>query len=208
MLRTIHQKVEIYSKNDALITTGVLVDVSDRNMEIIGDIFPHFDIGEVLKICAYDDMKGICWYSAAVSFSALDRIIVTDFHLLNVIQRRKSIKVKTTFETNIYIVYDDEENKITLENPIKIAVRDISAGGVFFTADHLFQEGNQFEFYFNQGPKHLRIKTKILRRQEMNNGKTGYGCCFMDATEKEQDILFAFLWEVQRLQLKRMRLNT
>ncbi|SDN19425.1 PilZ domain-containing protein [Acetanaerobacterium elongatum] len=208
MLRTVHQKVEIYSKKDALITTGVLVDVTDHNMEILGDIFPHFDTGETLKVCAYDDMKGICWYSAIVSFSAIDRIILTDYHLLDVIQRRKSIKVKTTFETNIYIVYDVDENKITLENPIKIVVRDISAGGIFFTADQIFFEGNQFEFYFNQGPKHLRIKTLILRRQDMNNGKKGYGCSFIDATEKEQDILFAFLWEVQRLQLKRMQLNS
>lgn len=208
MLRTVHQKVEIYSKKDALITTGVLVDVTDQNMEILGDIFPHFDKGETLKVCAYDDMRGICWYSAIVNYSAIDRIILTDYHLLDVIQRRKSIKVKTTFETNIYIVYDVDENKITLENPVKIVVRDISAGGIFFTTDHIFLDGNQFEFYFNQGPKHLRIKTKILRRQEMNNGKKGYGCTFIDATEKEQDILFAFLWEVQRLQLKRMQLNS
>ncbi len=206
-MRTVQQKVEIYSMTDALIACGVLVDVSDGFMEIIGDIFPHFEKREMLKICAYDDMRGICWYSALVDFSGIDRIILTDYHLLDVIQRRKSIKVKTTFETNIYILYDIEGNRVTIENPIKITIRDISVGGIFFVAEHIFFEGNQFEFYFNQGPKHLRLKTKILRRQEMNNGKLGYGCSFMDATEKEQDILFAYLWEVQRLQLKRMKFD-
>ncbi|MFA9379944.1 MAG: PilZ domain-containing protein [Acetanaerobacterium sp.] len=206
-MRTIQQRVEIYSMTDVLLATGALVDLSDNLIEIVGEVFPHFEKGENLKICAYDDMRGICWYLTSVELATPDRLILTDYNLLDVIQRRKNIKVKTTFSTNIYMVYDDNDVRTALETPVKITVKDISVGGTYFVAEQVFLEGSYFEFYFNQGPKHLRIKTLILRMQVLPGEKLGYGCKFADITEKEQDILFSFLWEEQRLQLKRLKLE-
>lgn len=206
-MRFIQQKVEIYNMTDVMLASGSLVDLSDDHMEIIGELFPHFERGENLKVCVYDDMRGICWYLTSVDYATMDRLILTDFNLLDVIQRRKSIKVKTTFHTNIYVIYAGDDNRVTLDTPIPITVKDISVGGIYFIAERIFLEGSHFEFFFNQGPKHLRIKTRILRKQELSGEKWGYGCQFVDITEKEQDILFAFLWEEQRQQLKRLRLE-
>lgn len=206
-MRTVQHKVEVYSITDALISIGVLVDLDGDYMEIIGDIFPRFEKGEKLKICAYDDMRGICWYTAVVDYSVSDRIQLTDVELLNVIQRRQNIKVKTTFTTQIFNIYDDDDNMITLDEPINIQVKDISVGGVFFVCDMPFKENQKIEFFFNQGPRPLRIKTSILRRQEVNGQNNGYGCIYDDLTEREQDILFSYIWEVQRQQLRRMKTN-
>lgn len=204
-MRIVQQKVEIYSMTDVFLAKGFIVDLSEDQMEIVGEIFPHFERGENLKICAYDDMRGICWYLTSVRDATMDRLILTDFNLLDVIQRRRSIKVKTTFRTNIYLVYSADGDKIELEAPVKITIKDISVGGIYFIAEQLFLEGSHFEFFFNQGKKHLRVKTKILRKQALSGEKWGYGCQFMGITEKEQDIIFTFLWEQQRLQLKRQK---
>lgn len=206
-MRMIQQKVEIYSMTDVMLASGFLVDLSDNHMEIVGEYFPHYERGENLKICVYDDMRGICWYLTSVDYATIDRLILVDFNLLDVIQRRKSIKVKTAFNTNIYIIYAGDNNKVGLDTPIKIVVKDISVGGIYFISEQIFLEGSHFEFYFNQGTKHLRIKTRVLRKQELSGEKWGYGCQFTDITEKEQDILFAYLWEEQRLQLKRRKLD-
>ncbi len=206
-MKIVQQKVDIYSMSDILLASGMMVDLDKNYMEIVGKPMPQFVSGENVKVCAYDDMKGICWYFAVVDYASPDRLILTDYNLLDVIQRRRNIKIKVTFTTSIYAVYDSEGQKVTLDTPVKITVKDISIGGILFQCEEDFEEDSVFEFYFNQCAKHLRIKTRILRKTELSNDLLGYGCAFESVTEKEQDMLFAFLWEQQRLQQKRLKLD-
>lgn len=204
-MRMIHQKVEIYSMTDVMLANGSLVDIDDDHMEIVGEYFPHFERGENLKVCVYDNFQGICWYLTSVNDATMLRLILTDFNLLDVIQRRKSIKIKTTFNTLIHAVYSIDNERIELESPVEITAKDLSVGGVYFISERLFLEGTGVEFLFNRVEPNLRIKTRILRKQELSGDKWGYGCQFWDVTPREADIVFAFLWEEHRRQLKRLK---
>ncbi len=115
---------------------------------------------------------------------------------VKVIQRRSDIKVKTDFPAEIsYLDYEDEELWAD------ITVKDMSAGGLFFTSTEELPIGQEFTFFFNQGTRPFLLTGVVLRMQETEEEELfGYGCKFIQLSAAKEAIIreFVFRQQVQK----------
>lgn len=125
---------------------------------------------------------------------------------ISVIQRRNDIKIHVTLDTTI--TFKNEEDVIL---NAAIVIRDISAGGIFFTCRYQFKPGQEFSFAFSQSVPPFILKARILRLQRPHdyNPKLsdeqdvhGYGCKFIDLSPYNESIIRNFVYR-KDLQLQR-----
>lgn len=125
---------------------------------------------------------------------------------ISVIQRRNDIKIHVELDT--IITFQNEEDVLL---NAAIIIRDISAGGIFFTCHYQFSHGQEFTFAFSQASPSLMLKARIIRIQPPHeyNPKLpdeknlfGYGCKFIELSPYKESIIRNFVYR-RDLQLQK-----
>lgn len=108
---------------------------------------------------------------------------------------RRYLQIETNIKTQILHFMDDDNNRL-YPNGIPIKIKDLSAGGIYFTSSEQFRVGTRFVFSLMIERTPLVISAKILRVEDYK-GEYGYGCSFVGITQQEEEIICHYTYKRQ-----------
>lgn len=193
--------------------------ICDVKVEMINDtitlVFPE-EIQdctlESANVVFYDDQKGLVTY----------KCILMDYkhrgeHLLaqcilgeeeSVVQRRNDLKIRLIVPISIQAISSKTGEKIN----VNATIQDISAGGIFFISEMLFEIGERFSFLFRRTAEPLRLECEVLRRQPYTGRGNyvpgtmmGYGCRFVNMNDRKEAAIRSYVFREDLLARKRER---
>ena len=91
-------------------------------------------------------------------------------------------------------------------------IQDISAGGIFFISETLFDEGERFSFLFRRTAEPMRLECEVLRKQPYTGRGNyvpgtmmGYGCRFVNMNDHKESAVRSYVFKEDLLARKRER---
>ncbi len=199
-------KASIYSLQNIFLCDATVSNIRENSVLLtMKDSSADFLTSEI-NVTFYDGIKGLVTYFCELSGYKeimtepnvfISRVTCTLRKQLSVLQRRRDIKVHVNIPIRLsYASRQDVEVNVTG------AIRNISAGGVFFTCHYTFLTGSVVEFSFSprKDIAPLLLRAEILRVQDRESLKNmldadihsgvngsvvdtdlrGYGCRFVD----------------------------
>ena len=199
-------KVEIKDLSEDFIATANLSTFRDETMFIRSAVLPILEEGMFIYIYAYNQYDGVSKYRGRVDLSISNQLKVVDVVLLETYQRRKNIKIKSEFGSYIEYFVTTNGDKIKLPSPIPIYISDISIGGIFIECDEPLGDKQKFVFSFNEEVIPVEVVTEILRTQNTSQRyKFGYGCRFIEPTQRQEDLINKYIVRVQMEELRKSK---
>jgi len=104
---------------------------------------------------------------------------------------RRSLRIPVRFDSFIYPVDDSFKGRKLLRSI------DLSHGGIAFYSDEGMKIGDILEVVIPVTTQPLIVKMKILRRQELANGRTYYAAEFVDLLEDEETMICKAVFGIQ-----------
>lgn len=123
------------------------------------------------------------------------------------LQRRNDLKIHLVMSITIQAADSKTGEKMN----VNAMLQDISAGGIFFISEVLFEEGERFSFVFRRTPEPLRLECEVLRKQPYDGGNytpgsmMGYGCRFVNMTDHKESAVRSYIFKEDLMKRKRER---
>lgn len=198
-------KIEIHvSGQNCLATVMGFVSGPCKVGEIAAFIVPDEYVDAMtkdLRLVLYDNTYGILTFDASFVESKPEkegevRYLYRLTKLIDTVQRRNEVKVKTSFRIQLQLV---DQQKV-----IQARVMDLSVGGMFIETDETLSLQERFSFMFTEGTKPIILRGKIIREQPAND-KQGYGCQFDKMTLGDESILRGYVFQRQLIRGRNKR---
>lgn len=209
-MSNIYRKATIYNLNKVMICDAEVLGKRDNVITIMLKENISSKMHSDLYVTLYDDVYGLLTYKSKIieykkivsaSFSIQYKVRCELIDLVEILQRRNNVKVKTNISTTITLVDDEDEEIINLktQRPFDYAafIKDISASGVFVTTEEELAISQRFVFIFSESPKPIRIISEIIRIQKLSKGGYGYGCKFLNMSDSMESVVRRFVFKVQ-----------
>ncbi len=192
------KKASIYSLQNAFLCDASVSNIKEDSVTLtLKDSGADFLTSEV-NVTFYDGAKGLVTYFCELSgykeFMTAPNVFTSRVHCtlrkqLSTVQRRNDVKVPVNIPMRFSYSSGNE-----VEVNVTGTIRNISAGGIFFTCHYAFLTGSIVEFSFSprQDIAPILLKAEILRVQDMDSMQQsfrmdagdmdlrGYGCRFID----------------------------
>lgn len=168
---------------------------------------------EVLKtetlVTFYDNKEGLVTYLCGLFQHKRGSVLGSQLQYevscqlkqqIEIIQRRKDIKVKVDFPMEVEILGEDDKKVV-----VPARALDISAGGIAFKSERKFDKGDNFIFLFDKGDCPIILKGEILRvlEHEPEIGEAdsqmqyAYGCRFIELLPFNESVIRRFAFQYQ-----------
>lgn len=189
--------------------------ICDVQVEMFNDavtlIFPEEiqdGLWEKVNVVFYDEQKGLVTYKCKLHDYKLRSDCLTVQCSLgkeqSVVQRRNDLKIRKTIPISIQTINGKTDIDATIQN--------ISAGGIFFTSETDFEEGERFSFLFNRTAEPVRLECEVLRKQpctgmgdHVPSTMMGYGCRFVNMNDHKESAVRSYVLKEDLLARKRER---
>lgn len=160
-----------------------------------------FEEGDQAEVEVFNTDRGALTYLGTVEFAAAKRVRLRDLRLKVVRQQRSALRVPTDLRVTItaQVVGGEEQ---PLDPPWTVTVIDLSAHGLRFQGEGGAEPGTRWRLTLHppQGP--LPLTVEVLRTEPVRTS-IAHGCRFVEASEREHDVLFRWALDLQRLILAR-----
>lgn len=110
----------------------------------------------------------------------------------SVVNRKADVRIKVSIPIRASLISD--------RGPMpafEATMRDISAGGVYFTTDYHLGAGNAVRFNLTLDDHSLSLRALVLRVKMLNENRFGYGCQFKSMQESSVSIIRGFVFKTQ-----------
>ena len=194
--------------------------ICDVRVEMVNDtitlVFPQEiqnGAWENVDIVFYDEQKGLVTYKNCrlKDYKYRGERLVAQCILGtedSVIQRRNDLKIRQIIPISIQAVNSKTGEKISVD----ATIQDLSAGGIFFISEMLFEVGEKFSFLFRRSAEPLRLECEVLRRQPYTGRGNyvpgtmmGYGCRFINMTDHKEASIRSYVFKEDLIVRKRER---
>lgn len=201
--------VKIYDAEKNLIGKGHLLGMGDNTIKVKGRNLPILNFKEEIIIEIYHEFSGIHTYYCTVSIAASNQLNAHIKRCDPIIERRKSLKVRTDLSFYINSLWRNDED-ITKDVPnMQINMLNLSVGGMLVSCNYNLETGDILTFSF-QYEKYqvVLLKAKIIRIDKIydeitkNLSVLNYGCCFNKLSSTDEAVITKYLYDRQ-LQLYR-----
>ena len=191
--------------------------ICDVQVEMISDtitlVFPEEiqnGAWENVNIVFYDDKKGLVTYTCKLPDYKLRSERLTVQCILgeeeSVVQRRNDLKIRQIIPISIQAFNSTTGEKMNVNGTIQ----DISAGGIFFISETLFDEGERFSFLFRRTAEPMRLECEVLRKQPYTGRGNyvpgtmmGYGCRFVNMNDHNVSTVQSYVFKEDLLARRR-----
>lgn len=191
--------VKIFDEDKNYLGKGNLESLSTNRIIVKGNHMPTLPSKSTIFINIYNELAGIAVYECEVSLAADMQLSANILKYHTTIERRKSLKVRTDYKTELKLVM--RENKIVqCEEPIKITILNLSVGGMLFTSTTDFFVGDTIVFNFDYYKNNIiPIEAKVIRIDESSDelSNNNYGCVFKDISNTDESVIYQYLYERQ-----------
>jgi len=216
------KKASIYSLQNAYLCDATVSNIKESSVVLtMQDTSADFLTSEV-HITFYDGTRGLVTYACELSGYKEVMVAPGVFHShvncalrqqLSIVQRRNDVKVPV----NIPMRFSYAGEKDVQVNVTGI-IRNISAGGIFFTCQYSFLTGSIVEFDFSprRDMAPLTLKAEILRMQDRDSLQAdflaeagevdlkGYGCRFIDISPHAEAQIRNFVFREDLIRRKKV----
>ncbi len=204
------RKASIYNMEHEHIC-DVAVEVRSEDITLVFPETIREGSWEDVYVVFYDEIKGLLTYKCKLMDYKRRSSQLTAKCILGeeqgAVQRRNDLKIRQIIPISIQAT-----NKAGEKINVEATIQDISAGGIFFISDFLFEEGERFSFLFRRTTTPMRLECEVLRRQPYE-GKgnfsrdhlMGYGCKFVNLPENREAAIRSYIFREDLLVRKRER---
>ena len=173
----------ILDEEELLLAKGAIVRRSDRDavVDLSPGEYSRYDFvrDREINIRLFDNINGLTTCRGRVFRIEEDRLYIYDCLSETHIERREDVKVPVNRE--IFVI-SRERNSRNIETAHKFSafLRDISAGGVGIETDYELLFDKEYEMVFDLGRDPDILSIMLVRKMEVDSGKSRYGCRFVD----------------------------
>ena len=207
-------KVELLDDKGKIIYSAEKNFVLPKNMDdddsiviFKGKNLPDLERNTIVSIVTTSKANDRIRYTGAVSMSMDSQLnvrILKNNETQVLQERRRFFKIKIN-EKGRALFYVRGEQTVRYDEPPEISVLDINVGGIFFSSEEEFSEGDivcvDIDLFIDNP---LNTAVKILRVQRNEDGTIkGYGCLFESLTGAQEDMIGRFIMKVQSEQRRK-----
>jgi c-di-GMP-binding flagellar brake protein YcgR len=199
-------RCEIKTIDNSLITTGILCDIAEDDIKIgkDTDFLSTLHCGTLVKIQVSNQNLEIKVLIGKVFVSSSELLQITDIQNLTDFERRNFFRLKLNIHTQAYPV---QENGAPCQDVqvFQINITDLSLSGFFIRTRRTLEMGDCFVATIPLSDVQLSFICKVQRFQKANSRSNGYGCSFVNNSNRQFDQLCKYIFEKQREQIRSKR---
>ena len=197
----LYSMCEIKTLSNKLITTGFLGDILHGAVQISNntDTLPILHCNTPVKINIYNNTLGFKVLIGKVFLSTSDMMQITNIQSLADFERRNYFRLKVEISTQAYLI---EENVPDMEHALDVIVTDLSLSGIFIATPEHFEAGQKFVTTLPLYDMSVPFRCQVQREQLVDYSHNGYGCAFLDSSNRQFDLLCNYIFDKQREQIK------
>lgn len=202
----LHCACEINTLEGILIGNGSLNSIEEDSVRIVkaDDFLPTVPNGALVSLCLSlpsGENKNLI---GKVSLSGPEKMQVDAVQNLSDFERRNFFRVKTVINTLVHPV-PEETADLSSAQPFQVKVTDLSISGCFIESRKKLETGSRFLLALSLSDEKMSLLCKVQRKMKSENRSNGYGCVFINNTSRQNDLLCQYLFEQQRIIIKRVR---
>jgi hypothetical protein len=197
---------ELKTPDDKMIATGILSDLKEDTLQICSDaeVLPTLHCGTLVKINVCHPVLEMKVLIGKVYTSAPELIQVANIQNLTDFERRNFFRLKLSIHTQAYPLKDDELTKQPVQL-FQICVTDLSLSGCFVKTKRNLAIGDRFTVALPLIDARVSFECQVQRFEKPNGKLNGYGCAFLNNSNRQFDQLCQFIFEKQREQIRKSR---
>lgn len=194
---------QLHTAQGELVARGVVQDhVRDAIVvDAATAIGPWFRPGDRAVLEVQDTDRGTLTYHGEVEHITGRRMYLRAVRLQASRQERVAVRVATDLVIEATVAVDDDEAGQPAPR-VRIRVIDLSAHGMRLLSPYEARPDERLRIQLPTPQGMLHLEARVVRADEVPGGWL-CGAAFVDVTPREQDVLFAWVLELQRQILRR-----
>ena len=196
-------KCVLLSEENKVIDYADVCFITDRSAYLIPfnpTTFEKYNKNETLRFNIENKYDKV--FDGLINSMSNGKIVLENVRNIGPILHRD---VRVAYFSDSSISYETEDG----EYKIDIQIKDISSGGMCFYCSLDLDMNIIYESVIEWVSTPIVVKLKLLRKEIDDNGKTSYGCKFLDLYPDEESLLRAGVYYIQTkyFNTKRSRYN-
>ncbi|MFV0498309.1 MAG: flagellar brake protein [Candidatus Fimivivens sp.] len=160
-----------------------------------------------VKITSRACKRGFLLMRGNVYISTIDMLTLVNITTAQNNERRQYFRLNTSVTATAFLQNEDENcaHTDTDEEPITLALYDISLGGVRIGSDKNLDLGDLLLVSFQLIDKNMEFWCRVCRKISSKQSKPGekqYGCEFVGVSTRQIDQLCNILFKLQRIEIQ------
>ena len=197
----LYSPCEIKTLSNKLIATGFLANILQEALQVFNslDVLPILHCNTPVKVSIYNSTLGFKVLVGKVFLSTSDMMQITDIQSLADFERRNFFRLDVNIDAKACLIQDDVSEE---EHSFGITVTDLSLSGFFITTHEYLETGQMFVTTLLLYDMNIPFRCQVQREQPVDYSYNGYGCSFLDSSNRQFDLLCKYIFEKQREQIK------
>ena len=203
----VHSPCEIKTLSSDLLTNAVVKAVYDDCIEIVNpsDVLPLIHCNTQVKINIFNNVLGFVALVGRVFISSAQLMKITEVQNLVDFERRHFFRIKVNMSAKACLLNGDADSRGHFKL-FAVNVLDISLSGCLIKTKKLLSIGQKLIIYMDiLSETCVSFCSEVQREQLINENVHGYGCMFLDSSDRQLDLLCNYIFQKQREQIWAMR---
>lgn len=195
---------EIKTLQNELLSTGIISAIDPEYLEISGrtGIMPLLKFRDEIKLSIFNHKYGFRVLNALVYISNRKFMRVFDTQSILDYERRNFFRVDTHINAEILLFRGkDLKDSVPKES---VVVCNLSLGGAKLLTKIELEEDEIFQLHLPINGKDCVFTCRVHRVESKNPGTWLCSCEFLEYSDKQSDVLCAYLFQCQRVYLKNL----
>jgi len=197
--------VKIYDSEHIFLGSGHLLSMGGSIIKVKGSNLPILTSKTEIIVEIYNEFSGVNPYFCKVRLASKNQLNALILKTEQVIERRKSLKVRTDLSFYINNLLRDGED-VTKDVPgMKINVLNLSIGGMLISSNYDLKVNDVLTFYFPyERNQVILFKATVIRIDNIYDVNTkelsmvNYGCKFKKLPPYDEAVISMYLYDRQR----------
>lgn len=198
---------EIKTMSNELLTNAIIKVVDNDCIEVVShsDALPIIHCNTQVKINIFNNALGFIALVGRVFISSAQLMKIAEVQNLVDFERRQFFRIKVNMAAKACLINDDAApDSISQLFPVNIL--DISLSGCLIRTKELLSVGQKLIIHMNLlSEPGIAFNSEVQREQPVTEKTSGYGCMFLDCSNRQLDLLCNYIFQKQREQIMSMR---
>ena len=199
---------EIRTPENRLLGIGILEDLAKELIQIRKghDFLPILHCNTFVNIHVLHETLEAKSLIGKVFLSTPELIRIIDVQNLTDFERRNFFRLKINIPSQAYMIKQDTSSERDVQL-FSIRITNLSLSGCFIETKRKMEIGDRFVAALPLIDSRVSFNCEIRRNPKLDSRYNGYGCVFLENTNKQSDLLCQYIFEKQREQIKLIRKN-
>ncbi len=205
----INSVCEIKTPENRLLGTGILEKITEEAIQICkkDDTLPTLHCDTFVNVHIRHSSLGSKILVGKVFLSTSEMIRIIDVQNLTDFERRNFFRLRVGISTQAYMIKSQNEATPAGTNaqlfPVKLT--NLSLSGCFVESKKKLEIGDSFSMSLPLDGARITLNCEIRRKPKSEGRYSGYGCVFLELTNRQSDLLCQYIFNKQREQIKTAR---